>query len=74
MKLIYIGPHDGIVVPLPGGRFVRASRLGTIEVPANVGDSLLRQGSNWRKPPKAKPAKAKKAVTSGGNDTEGKDT
>lgn len=47
MKLTYIGPHDSVTVPLPSGAAPEAVRGGDIDVPDEIGKSLLEQTTNW---------------------------
>lgn len=51
----YIGRHDSVYVPL-GQLEVHCARGESIEVPAEVADSLLDQTANWAEP-KTEPAK-----------------
>lgn len=53
MKVIYVGPHDRVRLPLPGGLEREAVRLQQIDVPADVAKGLLDQPANWRRPPAA---------------------
>ena len=63
MRLVYIGPHDRIRVPLPGGREVEADRFTEIDVPAGVANGLLEQPSNFRRPPRAAEKKSSSTDT-----------
>lgn len=51
MKLMYIGAHDAVVVPLPFGAEVHCDRGGTIDVPDEMAALLLEQEANWRLAP-----------------------
>ena len=67
MKVVYIGPHDRVVLPMPGGREREVVRLQQIDVPGDVGAALLEQPGNWRSAPAAKkPAKAGEEVRTDG--------
>ena len=47
-RLVYIGIHDSVDVPLPYGGSVRAKRDGDpIEVGNSLGERLLEQPKNW---------------------------
>ena len=59
MKVIYIGPHDGVLLPLPDGREASVDRGGVIDVPDEFGGRLLEQKTNWE--PAAPPPSEKKA-------------
>ncbi len=56
--LRYIGPHDGVRLPLPKRPDVAVARGETVEVPDSYAGSLLDQPDNWEavEPPKPKPA------------------
>lgn len=56
----YVGPHDGVEVPLPSGLVARCERGGTIVVPDDVAKGLLEQPTNWQ-PTKAAAKNAEKA-------------
>lgn len=49
-KLVYVGPHDGVDVPiLATGRVITVERDATAEIPDAVADSLLEQGpEHWQ--------------------------
>lgn len=47
MELTYTGPHDRVEVPLPD-TLVEVARGGTIDVPDEIGASLLDQTDNWQ--------------------------
>jgi hypothetical protein len=47
VKIQYVGPHDGVEVPLPDGAVIDFEIGGSQEVPAEVGRQLLEQAQNW---------------------------
>lgn len=57
MDVKYVGPHDGVEVPLPSGLVARCERGGTMSVPDDVAKGLLEQPTNWE-PAKAGSAKS----------------
>lgn len=62
MRIEYHGPHDGVEVPLAGGRVIEAMRGAPVEFPNEVAISLLEQDT-WREADDAVvPSKTKKAA------------
>ena len=60
MKLVYTGPHTGVVVPLPDGRELECEHgKESPDFPADFASSLLEQESNWAIPEPERPAEAK---------------
>lgn len=49
MKLVYIGPHEGVTVPLPLGGEVTAKRGEEVTLPDSLSARLLEQKDNWEK-------------------------
>lgn len=49
MKLIYIGPHEGVTVPLPLGGEVVAKHGEEVNLPDSLAARLLEQPTNWEK-------------------------
>jgi hypothetical protein len=47
MRVKYIGPLDGVRIPLPTGREVGIERGGVLEVSDPLGRSLIEQQANW---------------------------
>lgn len=60
MDVKYVGPHDGVEVPLPSGLVARCERGGTLSVPDDVAKGLLEQPTNWE-PAKGSAKSAEKA-------------
>lgn len=60
MDVKYVGPHDGVEVPLPSGLVARCERGGTMSVPDDVAKGLLEQPTNWE-PAKGSAKNAEKA-------------
>jgi hypothetical protein len=58
MKLIYVGPHDEVRVPLAGGGETLVKSGAELDTTDTHGRSLLAQPDNWQpvKPPKLAPA------------------
>ena len=50
MKLEYVGHLGGSIEVAAHGRFFVTDKDGLIEVPDDLGNSLLEQSSNWAKP------------------------
>lgn len=50
MKVVYVGPHEGVEVPLPSEGAVYAEHGQAIDVPKEVGESLLAQEDIWAEP------------------------
>jgi hypothetical protein len=48
MKLVYEGPHDGVDIHLPSGIVRTVMRGDEVDVPDDVGESLLTQGDNFK--------------------------
>lgn len=48
MKITYTGPHSAVVVYDEAGREFTCERGATIEVPQELGQSLLGQEGNWK--------------------------
>lgn len=65
MKVRYIGPHDGVYLPLPDGGEALVERDGELEVPDELGARLLEQASNWAAtaPPPADKKRPARAAT-----------
>lgn len=59
MKVIYIGPHEAVNVPIPTGGTIPAVKGQAVNVPDSLGPGLLAQPGNWTRPADP-PAKAKK--------------
>jgi len=58
MRLKYIGPHDGVEVPLPGGREIVVLRGEVADVtPDEYAARMLDQPSNWERVTHTKPVK-----------------
>jgi hypothetical protein len=56
MKLIYIGPHDAVTVPLPYGGAVEVKHGESANLPNSLAEKLLIQEDNWKKhDPDSKP-------------------
>lgn len=49
MKLVYIGPHEAVTVPLPLGGEVQAKRGEEVTLPDSLAARLLEQSSNWER-------------------------
>jgi hypothetical protein len=47
-RVVYRGPHDGVVLPLPYGGEVECKRGEAVDVPDSLAPSLLEQESNWQ--------------------------
>jgi len=47
MKLTYVGPHDGVDVPLPDGSEPTVKHGESRDFPEEIAASLLEQGDNW---------------------------
>jgi hypothetical protein len=63
VKLVYVGPHGVVDVPLPHGGWAEARWGEEFDVPDSLGERLLDQPSNWKKaaePKKATAAEEKK--------------
>lgn len=56
MKLIYVGPHDGVRVLLPGGGEVAVGHGQSADFPAQLATGLLEQPANWKRGNGKKPA------------------
>jgi hypothetical protein len=50
MKVMYIGPYEGVDVPLPSGDAVHAERDQVIDIHADVAKALLVQEDIWTAP------------------------
>lgn len=62
MKIRYVGPHESVVVAMPGGQESEpVVRGGLFETRAEHARVLLEQPSNW-KPTKKPPAKTPAAT------------
>jgi hypothetical protein len=71
MKLTYVGPHDGVVVPLPLGGEITVAPGETADFPDSLGVRLAEQPSNWQPTAKTKPAPADKTpAPDAGNEKE----
>lgn len=56
MKIVYVGPYeDGVEFVDRSGRAYLALPGDPIEVPKELGESLLEQPSNWQLAPTPKP-------------------
>lgn len=61
MKVVYTGPYaDGVEVPLPSGESILAEHGKAIDVPSEVGKSLLEQEDIWSEPSSSKSTKEAK--------------
>ena len=49
MKLMYIGDHDEVVVPLLLGGEIKAKKNQLVNFPDSLAKSLLIQTKNWKK-------------------------
>lgn len=49
MQLVYIGPHDSVMVPLPYGGQVEVKRGKEATLPDSLSESLLKQTTNWER-------------------------
>ena len=54
MKLVYIGPHSAVMVPLPLGGEAECKHGEPMNLPDSLCEGLLEQPSNWRKAKDAK--------------------
>lgn len=52
MKVIYIGPHDGVEVPEVN--YLEAERDKPVDVPDHIALKLLEQREAWAKAPEGK--------------------
>jgi hypothetical protein len=59
----YLGPHEGVIIPLPSGFSYECERDGTVELPDDLADELIARG-DW------KPAKTSKKTTKSDKDEE----
>lgn len=59
MRVTYVGMFPEVVVPY-GNREYFCAQGATIEVPEELGKSLLEQPTNWQTPAPAKPEKITK--------------
>ena len=50
MKLVYVGPHDTVTVPLPYGGAVEVKHGEAADLPNSLAERLLEQPDNWEKP------------------------
>ena len=50
MKIVYIGPHEGVIVPLPLGGEITAKHGEEVTLPDSLAVRLLEQTTNWEKP------------------------
>jgi hypothetical protein len=58
MKVVYIGPYDGVDVPLPSGGAVHAERDKPVDIRPEIAEGLLIQEDIWTEPKsKAKASK-----------------
>ena len=62
MKLTYVGPLDGVVVPLPLGGEIDVLPGESADFPDSLAVQLLEQPSNWKAAAKAKPTDDKPAA------------
>lgn len=60
MKITYLGPHDGVDVPLADGRVLTAMHGEPTAFPDEVAKSLLMNGE-WRPTDEPAPKNTKKA-------------
>lgn len=58
MKLVYIGPHDKVTVPLPGGGQATVERGKVLDTQDGHAKDLMKQHRNWK--PEPVPQKAMK--------------
>jgi hypothetical protein len=56
----YVGPHDGVEVPMPNGTLVTVMRGELLETDGEHVAGLLEQPSNWEAAKRAAPVKEKK--------------
>jgi hypothetical protein len=50
MKVMYVGPYEGVEVALPSGGAVFAEKGQAIDISKEVGESLLAQEDIWAEP------------------------
>lgn len=62
MRLKYAGVHAGVHFRLPDGRQLEVEHGKTVDVPDEVGRSMLEQADNW-KPADADARKAHEEIT-----------
>jgi len=60
VKITYLGPHDGVDVPLADGRVLTAMHGEPTDFPDEVAKSLLMNGE-WRPADEPAPKNTKKA-------------
>ena len=59
MRVEYHGPHaEGVYIPMPDGSEIACAREVAVEVPDELGASLLEQPGNWRRSTNTKAAAA----------------
>lgn len=61
MKLVYVGPHDGVEVEMPDGSLVPVLNGAVADFPEEVAKSLLTQRT-WSAAPESAPKNTKKAA------------
>jgi hypothetical protein len=59
----YLGPHEGVIIPLPSGFSYECERNGTVELPDDLAEELVARG-DW------KLAKTSKKTTKSAKDEE----
>lgn len=69
MKLVYQGPHDAVVVPLPGGGEALVERDGLLDTTDTHGASLREQEGNWYVDGEPPPAPQETAPNGADTDT-----
>lgn len=48
MKTVtYLGPHQGVIIPLPSGFSYECERDGNVELPDDLADELIARG-DWK--------------------------
>jgi hypothetical protein len=45
--LTYLGPHEGVYIPLPSGMSYECERDGTVDLPDELAKELLERG-DWK--------------------------
>lgn len=55
MKLRYVGPHEAVRVPLPGGGEATIAHGEVLDTTDTHGEGLLEQAANWELTPERSP-------------------